>query len=56
MKNYMKKTIIAGLTFAFLLMGSQNVFASGPFNGEPEDCDPAIAIGVYGDIHRDSYG
>jgi hypothetical protein len=57
MKNYMKKIIVGILTFVFLFTGIQSVFASGPFNGQSGDCNPAIGIGVYPtNIPRDSYG
>jgi hypothetical protein len=57
MKNYMKKIIVGILTFVFLFTGIQSVFASGPFNGQSGDCNPAIGIGVYPtNIPRDNYG
>jgi hypothetical protein len=56
MKNYMKKIIVGIFTLVFLFTGTQSVFAAEPFNGDPGDCNPAIAIGVYGNIARDSYG
>ena len=40
----MKKIIAFTFMFAFLILGSQTAFASGPFNGQSGDC-PAIAIG-----------
>ena len=42
----MKKLIYISLAFVFLLIGAQNTFASGPFNGQSGDC-PSIAIGNY---------
>ncbi len=58
MKNIMKKIIFGSFVFAFLFLGfaNTNTYASGPFNGTSGDCDPDVAIGVYGDIDRDSYG
>ncbi len=53
----MKKIIVGILTFVFLFTGIQSVFASGPFNGQSGDCNPAIGIGVYPtNIPRDNYG
>lgn len=54
----MKKTIVAILSFAFVLIWSQAVSASNLFNGQAEDCSPSIGIGNYttGNILRDSYG
>lgn len=53
----MKKIIVGFLALALLLVGN-SAFASGPFNGDPEDCSPTIGIGNYstGNIPRDSYG
>ncbi len=53
----MKKIIVGFAVFALLLVGN-SAFASGPFNGDPEDCSPTIGIGNYttGNIPRDSYG
>ncbi|ETB64103.1 TPA: hypothetical protein DIC38_00710 [Candidatus Nomurabacteria bacterium] len=56
MKNYMKKIIVGMFAFVVLFAG-QSLFASGPFNGQSGDCNPAIAIGVYpNNIPKDSYG
>jgi len=53
----MKKIIVGILTFVFLFTGIQSVFASGPFNGQSGDCNPAIGIGIYPtNIPRDNYG
>lgn len=54
----MKKIIVAIISFAFILIGSQTVFAGNLFNGQPEDCSPTIGIGNFttGNMQRDSYG
>ena len=53
----MKKTIVGILSFVFLFIGAQGVYASGPFNGQSGDCNPGIGIGVYpGNIQKDGYG
>jgi|GEM_PF-1579135 len=56
MQNYIKKIIVGIVAFVFLLVGNQNVLASGVWNGQSGDCSPSVAIGVYGDIQRDNYG
>ena len=53
--NGMKKLII-GLTLGVLLVGGQSVFANNVFNGQSGDCNPAVGIGIYPNIPRDSYG
>ena len=52
----MKKIIVASLAFVFLFVGTQSAFAYSPFNGQSGDCNPAVAIGIYGSIERDSQG
>jgi len=58
MKNNMKKIIVAGLSFVFLFIGTQSVFAASPFNGQSGDCTPGIGIGNYSNnnIPRDNNG
>lgn len=52
----MKKIIIAVFAFAVFFFVGQNAFASNVFNGQPGDCNPAVGIGVYPNIQRDSNG
>ncbi|HPS21464.1 MAG TPA: hypothetical protein PLO44_01505 [Candidatus Paceibacterota bacterium] len=49
----MKKIIIAVFAFVLLFAG-QSVFAANVFNGQTGDCNPAIGIGVYGNIQHGS--